>query len=406
MNEGEFSGGPVQSNHEEQGNFASQEPTTPEQSADTANQVMFSSADATASRSGKSVFDNSNSFDRPQGAISSDTGDSNGDEPEHNFSFGGRSRRGGTGRRNFDAEPQNTFTPNPNAPAFFNDAMASMTPVEQPKSNKNFLKIGIIAAVAILVVGGGILAAVLAGRGGGSGGGNDVKLDEKKVAELEELLDSADEDVTALEDIIRVGMEQGVILTDYKNQERYETYMKDIDSAISSVKTFNESLQNYKTKFKVTRNMIDIDKNIDELKKLMDSRISYYEKIPTMEEAVYAAVNKKEGESAKDILKSKVGDNKLDGIGKLLDDYDTTINSLTSQYQSNNCASNIGSEICVSLSDQAEAATAKLNDPSLTKSSLEDYFSGFKYSDNNSPMTLMSNIKEAVRQVSEGEDVI
>ena len=274
MNEGEFSGGPVQSNPEEQGNFASQEPTTPEQSADTANQVMFSSADATASQSGKSVFDNSNSFDRPQGAISSDAGDSSGDEPEHNFSFGGRSRRGGTGRRNFDAEPQNTFTPNPNAPAFFNDAMASMTPVEQPKSNKNFLKIGIIAAVAILVVGGGILVAVLAGRGGSGGGGKDVKLDEKKVAELEELLNGAVDDFTPLEDYIRVSTSSGISLADFSDEDFADEYVKNLEESLEKTKSFNDSLQAYKGKFSATRNAIDIDKNIQELKDVLAARMT------------------------------------------------------------------------------------------------------------------------------------
>ena len=155
MNEGEFSGGQVQPTPNNQGNM-------PEQSADTANQAILSSADAGETESAKPLFSN-NAFDAPQGAISSSP-DSDSGSTSHLF---GNRRRSGLGRRAPIAEAQ-PFTPNPNAPEFFNDAMAAMTPAPQPKSNKKGLVIAIIAVVAILVIGGGILAAVLLG-GGGSG---------------------------------------------------------------------------------------------------------------------------------------------------------------------------------------------------------------------------------------------
>ena len=85
MNEGEFSGGQVQPTPNDQGNM-------PEQSADTANQAIISSADAGATESARPLFSSDNSFDAPQGTISSsgDT-DDGGSNPGHLF---GNRRRG------------------------------------------------------------------------------------------------------------------------------------------------------------------------------------------------------------------------------------------------------------------------------------------------------------------------
>ena len=404
MNEGEFSGGPVQSNPEEQGIFASQEPTTPEQSADTANQVTFSSADATASQSGKSTFDNSNSFDRPQGAISSEADDAgDNDEPEHNFSFGGRSRRGSTGRRNFDAEPQNTFTPNPNAPAFFNDAMASMTPVEQPKSNKNFLKIGIIAAVAILVVGGGILVAVLAGRGGGSGGGSDVKLDEKKVAELEELLDGAVDDFTPLEDYIRVSTSSGISLADFSDEDFADEYVKNLEESLEKTKSFNDSLQAYKGKFSATRNAIDIDKNIQELKDVLAARMTYYEKAPRTASAFKEAVKEGTTKDAKKILSDKIGDDSFNSVGEAINGYYADMKSYTNTILSNNCSGDNNSQVCVDTMTNMMKTKDDFGSPTLTQAALIKYFKGYKYDSDKNPSTLLSNIRVAIEEGEEDE---
>ncbi len=396
MNEGEFSGGPVQSNHEEQGNFASQEPTTPEQSADTANQVMFSSADATASRSGKSVFDNSNSFDRPQGAISSDAGDSNGDEPEHNFSFGGRSRRGGTGRRNFDAEPQNTFTPNPNAPAFFNDAMASMTPVEQPKSNKNFLKIGIIAAVAILVVGGGILVAVLAGRGGGSGGEGGSKKDYEQLAEIRSLISEYKGNVEYCDEILETAKVKGYsfnpssIRGDDASGEK-----KALDDNLAKTKEFKEKLDAYK-EIKVE----DIDNKSKEtgsatylanLKSSLDKKIPVYEKYVAILKALYDIYDSNGSESSINSLAEAYSSNSFtQAISEIRSYYKET-----AEYRrigmDNNCNVNYESTICMTNTQNMMNLSDKMQNSTHLADALYEIGSDVKNVDG--PISVMNTIQ-------------
>ena len=275
MNEGEFSGGQVQPTPNDQGNM-------PEQSADTANQAILSSADAGATESAKSLFSDSNAFDAPQGAISSSSdSDDGGSNPGHLFG----NRRRGSSRRVPAVEPQ-PFVPNPNAPDFFNDAMAAMTPTPQPSSNKKGLKIAVIVAIAVLLIGGGVLAAVLLGKGGGGQKGVVTAEKAKEVLNKEDVLSAID-----FESEIKA-----IIINDREDDSFFsQGFHTKLDQGFAAYKKVYKGIEGYDS-IRISEGDDGVDASVKGIAKKMAESIPVYEKIMDRHTLIYNAyINKDAG---------------------------------------------------------------------------------------------------------------
>ena len=361
MNEGEFSGGQVQPTPNDQGNM-------PEQSADTANQAIISSADAGATESARPLFSSDNSFDAPQGTISSsgDT-DDGGSNPGHLFG----NRRRGSSRRIPAAEAQ-PFVPNPNAPDFFNDAMASMTPTPQPSSNKKGLTIAIIAVVAVLLIGGGILAAVLLSQGGGgtvAGGSQydnlpeDAKIllgDEsydKAISFEESMLALSEEPLESIWTVLNLGTKETL-------DENYKNYK----SLVSKLTEYDTKKLNKVQKEAFANATKDAQKGQEVFSKIMDDYSLICEAY-------------KEGNEDSRTKLSKTDNAELKSLYDEIEAALTAYNDLKVSYEINGCLLNDSSDKCVEIGKQKSQVEEIPGGPLLFQRYIQSYNNGTKFDD-------------------------
>ncbi len=360
MNEGEFSGGQVQPTPNDQGNM-------PEQSADTANQAILSSADAGATESAKSLFSDSNAFDAPQGAISSSSdSDDGGSNPGHLFG----SRRRGSSRRAPAVESQ-PFVPNPNAPDFFNDAMAAMTPTPQPSSNKKGFKIAIIVAIAVLLIGGGILAAVLMSKGGNTitdGSQFDNLPEDAKALLSDETYEKA---IFFEETMLSLSEEPLATLWTILNPGAKESIEKNYDS----YKSFISKLSEYDTKKlnKVQREAFaNAAKDAQKGQEVFANIMSDYS-------LIYKAY-KENNEDSRTKL-SKTDNAKLKELYEKIEESITAYKDLEKAYEESGCLINDSSDKCAEISNQKSLAEDIPGSPSIFQQYVKSYNGGEKFDD-------------------------